>query len=129
LALQNPYNNYKQNSIMTVSPEELVVLMYKGLEKFVKQGILFVEEKNIEKANNAILRAQDIIYELMTSLDMNIGVAHQLHSLYDFLINKLVEANLKKDAQKLQEALEIVTGLKEAWEGALSQVRQLKYGK
>ena len=129
MVLQNAYQSYKQNSITTASLEELVVLMYRGLEKFIKQGILFVEEKDVEKANNAIIKAQDIVRELMSSLDMNIEISKQLYNLYDFILSTLIQANIKKDKSKLQDALDIVTGLKEAWEQALVNIRQLKYGK
>ena len=129
MVLQNAYQSYKQNSITTASLEELVVLMYRGLEKFIKQGILFVEEKDVEKANNAIIKAQDIVRELMSSLDMNIEISKQLYYLYDFILSTLIQANIKKDKSKLQDALDIVTGLKEAWEQALVNIRQLKYGK
>lgn len=129
MVLQNAYQSYRQNSITTASPEELVVLMYRGLEKFIKQGIVFIDEKEIEKANNAIIKAQDIVKELMCALDMDIEISKQLYSLYDFILNNLVQANIKKDKNKLQEALSIVSGLNEAWEQALVTVRQMKYGK
>lgn len=129
MALQNPYINYKQNSIMTASPEELVVMMFKGLEKYIRQGKLYIGDRDCENANKAILKAQDIIYELMASLNMNEEISGQLFSLYEYMINSLMEGNIAKDTGKLEEVLDIATGLRESWEKALLQVRQLKYGK
>ncbi|MBA1334003.1 MAG: Flagellar biosynthesis protein FliS [Firmicutes bacterium] len=129
MAMQNPYQSYKQNCVTTVTPEELVVLVYKGLEKYLRQGIIFVEQNDVEKANNAILKAQDIINELMSSLDMNIDMSQQLYSLYDFMRSNLIQANVRKDPNKIREVLDIAAGLRESWEKALLQVRQLKYGK
>ena len=129
MAIPNPYKSYRENSVTTACPEELVVLMYRGLEKYIKQGQIFIKEKNYEKANEALLKAQDIVSELMLSLDMDIEMSGQLYSLYDFVLDCLREANVKKEDAKLKDALVIVTGLKEAWEGALVSIRQIKYGK
>lgn len=129
LAIPNPYKSYKENSIKTVGQEELVVLMYKGLEKYIKQGRMFINEKDYGKANEALLKAQDIVSELMLSLDMEIDMSDQLYNLYDFLLVCLREANINKEDTSLKDVLPIVTGLREAWEGALVNIRQIKYGK
>ena len=129
LGIPNPYKSYKENSVTTACPEELVVLMYRGLEKYIKQGQINIKEGNYEKTNEILLKAQDIVSELMFSLDMEIEMSGQLYALYDFLLNRLIEGNIKKDTSILQEVLGIVSGLREAWEGALISVRQIKYGK
>jgi flagellar protein FliS len=129
MAIPNPYLCYKENSVNTVCPEELVVLMYRGLEKYIKQGQVFIVERNYEKANEVLQKAQDIVSELMFSLDMDIGMSHQLYSLYDYLLDCLRESNIKKEVSRLKDSLPIVTGLREAWEGALVSIRQIKYGK
>jgi flagellar protein FliS len=129
MAIKNPYQNYRQNSVTTAGPEELVVLMYKGLEKNIKQGMLYIRQNNYEKANQVLLRGQDILNELMMSLDMSVGISHQLYTLYDFMLVNLRDGNVEKDCKKLKDVLGIITGLREAWEGALVSVRQIKYGK
>ncbi|MDD2574740.1 MAG: flagellar export chaperone FliS [Firmicutes bacterium] len=129
MAISNPYRSYKENSVTTACPEELVVLMYRGLEKYIKQGQIFINEKNYEKANEVLLKAQDIVSELILSLDMDIDISGQLYNLYDFILVCLREGNIKKESSRLEDALPIVTGLKEAWEGALINIRQIKYGK
>lgn len=129
MAMKDPYQSYRQNSVTTAGPEELVVLMYKGLEKFIKQGILYAQQKNYERANDVLLRAQDIVSELMLSLDMDMDVSHQLYALYDFVLSSIRDGNVKKDPGVLEQTLGIVTELRKAWEGALVSVRQIKYGK
>lgn len=129
MGIANPYKSYKVNSVTTACPEELVVLMYRGLEKYIKQGQLYIEERNFEKTNEVLLKAQGIVSELMCSLDMEVEMSGQLYALYDFLLNCLIEGNIKKDSSVLQHALGIVSGLREAWESALISVRQIKYGK
>ncbi len=129
MAINNPYNNYKQNSIMTASPEELVVMMFKALEKNIRQGKQYVEDRDYENANRVILKAQDIVYELMASLDMKEEISTQLFTLYEYILNNLMEANIAKDTGILQEVLGMAAELQDSWEKALLQVRQIKYGK
>lgn len=129
LGIPDPYKSYKVNSVTTACPEELVVLMYRGLEKYIKQGQIYIKERNYEKTNEVLLKAQGIVCELMSSLDMEVEMSGQLYALYDFLLNCLIEGNIKKDSSVLQHALGIVSGLREAWESALISVRQIKYGK
>jgi flagellar protein FliS len=129
LGIPNAYKSYKENSVTTACPEELVVLMYRGLEKYIKQGQIYIKEGNFEKTNEVLLKAQDIVCELMSSLDMEVEISGQLYALYDFLLNCLIEGNIRKESSILQQALGIVSGLREAWEDALISVRQIKYGK
>ena len=103
--------------------------MYRGLEKYIKQGQIYIKEGNFEKTNEVLLKAQDIVCELMSSLDMEVEISGQLYALYDFLLNCLIEGNIRKESSILQQALGIVSGLREAWEDALISVRQIKYGK
>ncbi|HOO11713.1 MAG TPA: flagellar export chaperone FliS [Bacillota bacterium] len=129
MGIPNAYKSYKENSVTTACPEELVVLMYRGLEKYIKQGQIYIKEGNFEKTNEVLLKAQDIVCELMSSLDMEVEISGQLYALYDFLLNCLIEGNIRKESSILQQALGIVSGLREAWEDALISVRQIKYGK
>jgi flagellar protein FliS len=119
LGIPNAYKSYKENSVTTACPEELVVLMYRGLEKYIKQGQIYIKEGNFEKTNEVLLKAQD----------MEVEISGQLYALYDFLLNCLIEGNIRKESSILQQALGIVSGLREAWEDALISVRQIKYGK
>ena len=115
MALLNPYAQYQQQSVMTASPADLTLMLYNGCIKFIKQGQVAVEQKDISGAHIAINRAQDIILEFMATLDMDIDLSHNLMSLYDYINQRLAEANMRKDNQVLAECLGLVTELRDTW--------------
>lgn len=126
MAMKNPYGQYKQNSIMTASPQELTLMLYNGALKFIGQGKIYIEQKDIPKANESIMRSQDIIQELNITLDMDYEVSTGLRSLYTYILDKLVDANISKDVKHLDEATEMVTELRDTWKEAM---RLSKIGK
>lgn len=119
MAMNNPYSQYKQNSIMTASPQELTLMLYNGALKFIGQAKIYIEQKNIPKANDSILRAQAIIQELNITLNMEYEVSKGLRSLYTYILDKLIDANISKDTKHLDEAAEMVTELRDTWKEAM----------
>ena len=115
MALPNPYAQYQQQSIMTASPGDLTLMLYNGCIKFIKQSQLAVEKKDISDAHTAIVRAQDIIIEFMSTLDMQIDLSNNLMALYQYINQRLTEANMRKDSQALAECLGLVTELRDTW--------------
>lgn len=115
MALPNPYSQYQQQSIMTATPGDLTLMLYNGCIKFIKQAELAMVNKDISGANTAIKRAQDIILEFMSTLDMQFDVSHNLMALYDYIRQRLIEANVKKDTQILAECLGLITELRDTW--------------
>ncbi|WP_352418314.1 flagellar export chaperone FliS [Proteiniborus sp.] len=128
MTYNNMYQQYQQNSIMTASPEELTLMLYNGAIKFINLGKLHIENKEIEKANNAIKRAQDIIMELNNTLDMNYEISNNLRSIYTFILEKLIDANIKKDVKFLDEALPLIEEIRDTWKEAMKEARKIKYG-
>lgn len=124
MTITNPYAKYQQNSIMTASPQELTLMLYNGAIKFINQGKLYIEKKDMEKAHNAIVRAQDIISELNITLNMDIELSNNLRSLYDFIINRLLDANLNKDINILDEILPLVEDLRDTWSEAMKLAKK-----
>lgn len=120
----NGYNQYKQNSINTATPEELTLMLYNGLVKFIMQAQTGIEEKNLEKANNSIIRSQDIIREFQVTLNMKYEVAHSLALIYDYMYRRLVEANIKKDRDILEEILGFAKELRDTWAQAMKLAKQ-----
>jgi len=120
----NGYNQYKQNSINTATPEELTLMLYNGLVKFIMQAQTAIEEKNFEKANNSIIRSQDIIREFQVTLNMKYEVAHNLALIYDYMHRRLVEANIKKDKDILDEVLGFAKELRDTWAQAMKLAKQ-----
>lgn len=119
MAMKNPYGQYKQNSVMTASPQELTLMLYNGALKFIGQAKIYIEQKDIQKANESIIRAQDIINELNITLNMDYEVSTGLRSLYMYTLEKLVDANIYKDVKHLDEASEVVTELRDTWKEAM----------
>jgi len=126
MALNNPYNQYKENSVLTASPQELTLMLYNGALKFMHQGKLCIEQKNIQSANEALKRAQDIIDELNITLDMNYEISKNLRALYIYVNERLFEANVRKDTAYIDEAYDMVTELRDTWKEAM---RLAKVGK
>ena len=120
----NTYNSYKQNSIMTASPEELTLMLYNGLVKFIMQAQKAIEDKDFEKANESIIRAEDIISEFQATLDMQYDLSKGLAMLYDYFMDRLIEANMKKDTAILEEVLHFVKDLRDTWAQAMKLAKQ-----
>lgn len=112
-------DEYLEQRIMGAKPEELTLMLYDGILKFLKQAKLFIDQNNIEKTNNAILRAEDIIDELNVTLDMGYEVSHNLRELYVYMNTRLVEANLNKDYKIIDEVLELATEMRDTWKEAM----------
>lgn len=120
-------NQYKQNTVYTATPEELTLMLYDGCIKFMNIAKYSIENKDIAKAHHALIRAQDIIMELKTTLDTSYEISSNLMKLYDFIIDRLVNANVRKDTKSIDEALEIVTELRDTWKEAMKQVKKKIY--
>jgi flagellar protein FliS len=129
MAINNPYQQYQQQSVMTASPGELLVMLYNGCIRFIKQAMECIESKDLEGAHKAIIRAQDIILEFMSTLDMKYEISHNLLALYDYLHRRLVEANTKKDVVILEEVLTFVTELRDTWAEVVKITRKQIYKK
>lgn len=114
----NAYQQYQYNSIMSASPERLLLMLFEGAIRFVKLARKAIEEKDIAGANENLTKAQDIIAELNQSLDMSYDISENLASIYDFLYRQLVDANVKKDAEILDVVESMLVDLKDTWEQA-----------
>lgn len=113
------FNQYKENSINTATPEELTLMLYNGLVKFLMQAQSAIDTNNLEKSNNSIIRSQAIIKEFQATLDMNYEVSENLDKLYDYMYRRLVEANIKKDSGIIEEILGYSRELRDTWAKAM----------
>ncbi|MCL2792876.1 MAG: flagellar export chaperone FliS [Spirochaetaceae bacterium] len=117
--MNNPLNMYRETSIKTAGQGKLIVLLYdeviKNLDKAI--AVLDSETKHYDKANNAIIKAQDIITELSASLDFEKGkdIASNLFSLYVYFSRQLMTANLDKDSKPLKPVRNMMYELRAAW--------------
>jgi flagellar protein FliS len=124
MAIYKAYNQYKENSILTSTPEELTLMLFNGIVKFIMQSQLAIEENQLEKANNAILRAQDIITELQSTLDTRYEISKSMALLYDYMQRRLIDANVSKDSKVLDEVLSYATELRDTWVQAMKIARK-----
>lgn len=113
----NPQAAYKQASVETASPEKLLVMLYAGAVKFLRQAEKALQENKHAEAHNSLTKVQDIISELNITLNMEQGgeIAVNLRELYTFYFNEVVQANLKKDASKLIPVIEFFETFRDVW--------------
>jgi len=124
----NAFNAYKQNSVTTASPGELTLMLYNGCLKFLGKAKVAMEQKDIQEKNHNIQRAQAIIAELMSTLNMDIEISKQMLPLYEYMNRRLVEANIKNDAAIIEEVEGLVTEFRDTWKEVIKITRQQQYG-
>ena len=127
MALNNPYQSYQQNSVNTASPGELTLMLYNGCLKFTALGKKASENGDIEGRNTNLVKAQNIIHELMVTLNMDIAVSEQLMTMYDYLHRRLIEANMKNDAAILDEVSSFLTEFRDTWKEAIQLNRKKQF--
>ena len=106
---------YQKNAVQTASPAKLTLMLYDGTVKFTNIAIEAIEAGDIEKAHNNIVKAQNIIVEFRSTLDMKYPVAKDFDVVYDYIYRRLVEANMKKDKDILVEALKHIKTMRDTW--------------
>jgi flagellar secretion chaperone FliS len=123
----NPYQSYQQNSVNTASPGELTLMLYNGCLKFIHLAKKAIQEKNIEVKNTNLIKAQNIVRELMVSLNTELEVSQNMMSLYDYLNRRLIEANIKSDAVILDEVEEFIVEFRDTWKQVIQINRQKQF--
>lgn len=115
----NPYETYKQQEILSANRGELLLMLYDGCIKQLKLARIHIEEKSMESAHNALIKAQAILDKLMNDLDMSYEIAVPLMELYRFFCQELTEANMRKDSDKITPVLEMLIDLRNTWQMAI----------
>lgn len=115
---KNPYNQYKETQITTANQGKLIVMLYDGAIKFLNIAVENMQPKTYDIVNSNIIKTQDIITELMLSLNMKEGgeISKSLFSLYMFFKKQLLEANIKKDPEIIKGVVKMLRELREAWD-------------
>jgi flagellar secretion chaperone FliS len=113
----NGFHAYQETAITTQNRGRLIVMLYDGAIKYLRQAIGDLAQNDFAAKGIHIARAQDILYELNTVLDIEKGgqIAQNLRSLYNFMQRHLSEANLRKDAQMIQEVIAMLEELNHSW--------------
>lgn len=109
------YAAYANNKIMTASPAELTLMLYEGAIKFCNIAIVAVEENDVQKAHNNIMKVERIIEEFQATLNHKYPVAKDFDEVYTYLMMRLKEANMKKEKEILEEVLKHLRTMRDTW--------------
>ena len=118
------YQQYQNSMVNTASPQDLTLMLYNGLIKFLNLSIQGIEENSIEKTSTYIIRAQDILTEFMSTLDMSYAISQGMFTLYEFMNNRLIKASIKKDKAMVEEVLVFAEELRDTWAQAMKLAKQ-----
>lgn len=129
MAINNPYQTYKQNTVVQSTPGELTLMLYNGCLKFLNQAKKGIETNDIEVKNTNIQKAQNILRELMVTLDLSQPVSKTMLPLYEYMVHLLVEANIHNDVAKIDEVMGYATEFRDTWKQVIQLNRQQQYGK
>jgi flagellar secretion chaperone FliS len=116
-------NQYKRTSVTTASPPQVLLMLYEAAIRHIKRAIECIEKKDLAGKGAAIGKTHDIINELSTSLNFEVGgaIAKDLERLYVFMTEELVRANIENDPKRLETILKLVTTLYDGWKVAVEQ--------
>ena len=112
---------YQKSSIETASREQILIMLYDGAIQFLNKAKVAMETKDFEGIHNNLIGAQNIIQEFINSMDREVApqLAENLISLYEYFIRRLVQANMKRQVEPIDEVLKYLKSLKATWEQAI----------
>lgn len=113
--MNNAYEQYNKNRILTASPAELTLMLYDGAIKFCNIAIMGIEQGSVQKAHDNIMKVQRIIEEFQITLNFDYPIANDFNNVYNYLIKRLREANAKKDKTILNEVLGHLHTMRDTW--------------
>lgn len=109
------YAAYANNKIMTATPGELTLMLYEGAIKFCNLAIEAIKKNELEKAHTNIIKVENIIMEFQATLKHEYPVARDFDQVYSYLMQRLVDANIKKDSEILEEVLGHLRTMRDTW--------------
>lgn len=119
---------YRQNDVLTANKETILLMLYAGAVRFLKQAIDAMEKNKFADKAKYLIKTQEIVGELRAGLNFEVGgeIALNLERLYDYIIERLVMGNVENNPKALHEALGVLQMLNDTWEEAVSQIRKEK---
>lgn len=120
---QNIAQEYNRNKILTASPAELTLMLYEGAIKFCNIALMAIEKEDYEKAHNNIKKAENIITEFKVTLNHKYPVADDFENVYNYIYSLLVDANIKKDSETLNKALDEIRGMRDTWKEVMAKTK------
>lgn len=129
--MKNAYQKYKQTSVQSASREKLLLMLYEGAIRFMKQAHGAIEKKDIAERGMNIGRAFDIVNELNNTLNHEVGgeIASNLEQLYMFVTEQLTKANATGDKKPLEDAIRIMETLYSGWVEAIEKIKREEINK
>ena len=121
---RNPFAEYANNKILTASPAEVTLMLYEGAIKFCNIAIIAIENGEVEKAHVNIKKTQRIIEEFRNTLDRQYKVAEDFDRIYVYLLQRLLQANIKKDKAILEEVNMHLRSVRDTWKEVMRRIRQ-----
>ncbi len=119
----NPYSKYQENSIATATGPELTLMLYNGGIKFCNIAIEGIKENNVQKAHEHIVKAQNVIDELRSTLNRKYDIANEMDEMYVYINKLLLEGNYQKDENKIQDACLLIRNYRDAWQVAMKAAK------
>jgi flagellar protein FliS len=123
----NPYANrlgqYEDTAVQTSSPEKLIVMLYEGVIKFLRQAVSAMQSRDIERKRQSIDRALAVIQHLQSTLDRDKGgeVAVELDRLYVYITCRIMDGSVNLQVAPVEEAIKLLTTLLSGWEGVANK--------
>lgn len=115
--MENPYQQYRDTQVKTANQGKLILLLYDGAIRFLREAEAALAVKKYDTVNTSIVRTQDILTELIVSLNMKAGdISANLYRIYDYLNRRLIEANVRKDVVILREVIGHLLDLRAVWD-------------
>ena len=121
---RNPFAEYANNKILTASPAEVTLMLYEGAIKFCNIAIIAIENGEVEKAHVNLKKTQRIIEEFRNTLDRQYKVAEDFDRIYVYLLQRLLQANIKKDKAILEEVNMHLRSVRDTWKEVMRRNRQ-----
>ncbi len=120
------YSAYANTKANTASPGELILMLYDGAIRFGNLAMDAIEKKEIEKAHINIVKIENIIKEFQASLDFKYPVAKEFNNVYTYLLQRLIEANMKKDNEIMEEIMGHLRTMRDTWKEVMKLSKQEK---
>jgi len=120
----NPYTKMSEDKIYSATKEELTLMLYEGALRFANQALVALDNNDFLKVNELLLRTQDIIREFQLTLKDEYEISKNFRALYDYIFRLLIDANVKKTKEPLEEARDFIREFRDMWKEAMKVARQ-----
>lgn len=115
----NASSAYQTNQVMTAPPQELTLMLYNGGIKFLRMAKVALAEKKFDKVHENAMKVQEILGELIGTLDDKYPIAEQMSAMYNYMLQRTIEANIKKDSAIFDEVEDFFTQFRDTWKQAI----------